>query len=106
LGLFCEVDNPTGIGITFIDLAFLATWEGRHEDALHFAGASDSLRESAGGPPGGFAGLLEGDPVAEARAHLRDDVAERAYKDGLTMTVDEAVALARNRESEAEPTES
>ncbi|MGH2813439.1 MAG: ATP-binding protein, partial [Actinomycetota bacterium] len=44
LELFCEVDNPTGIGITFIDLAFLATWEGRHEDALRFAGVSDSLR--------------------------------------------------------------
>jgi predicted ATPase/class 3 adenylate cyclase len=104
LGLFCEVDNPTGIGITFIDLAFLATWEGRHEDALRFAGVSDSLRERAGGPPGGFAGLLEGDPAAEARAHLPDDVAERAYKEGLTMTVDDAVTLARNRDSEAEPT--
>lgn len=26
-----------------IDLAFLASWEGRHEDALQFAGVSDSL---------------------------------------------------------------
>jgi tetratricopeptide (TPR) repeat protein len=101
LGLFCEVDNATGIGITFIDLAFLSNWEGRHEDAVRFAGVADSLRESAGGPPGGFAGLLEGDPVAEARAHLRDDVAERAYKEGLTMSVDEAVALARSRGREA-----
>ena len=100
LALFCEVDNETGIGITFIDLAFLANWEGRHEDALRFAGVSDSLRESAGGPPGGFAGLLDGDPKADARAHLPDGVSERAYKEGLAMTVDDAVALARSRDSE------
>ena len=45
--------------------------------------------------------MLEGDPEAEARAHLRDEVAERAYKEGLTMTVDEAVALARKNRSSA-----
>jgi predicted ATPase/class 3 adenylate cyclase len=95
LQIFCEVDNPTGIGITFVDLAFLATWEGRHEDAIRLAGASESLRESVGGPPGGFAGLLEGDPVAEARVHLSEDAAARAWEEGLTMSVDDAVALAR-----------
>jgi hypothetical protein len=95
LELFCEVDNATGIAITFSDLAFLATWEGRHEDALRFAGASESLMERAGGPPGGFAGLLEGDPVAEAGAHVSEEVAERARQEGLTMPVEEALALAR-----------
>jgi hypothetical protein len=94
LDLFCEVDNPTGVGITFIDLAFLATWAGRHEDAIRLAGASESLRESAGGPPGGFAGILDGDPVAEARVHLAEEVAQRAWEEGLAMSVDEAVALA------------
>ena len=43
----------------------------------------------------GFAGLLEGDPAVEARAHLPEDVAERAWEKGLTMSVDDAVALAR-----------
>jgi hypothetical protein len=33
--------------------------------------------------------------VAEARVHLSEDVAERAWKEGLNMTVDEAVSLAR-----------
>jgi predicted ATPase/class 3 adenylate cyclase len=95
LELFCEVDNATGIGITFVDLAFLATWEGHHEAAIRFAGVSQSLRERAGGPPGGFAGLLEGDPAAEARAHLPEDVAQRAWDEGLAMSMDEAVTLAR-----------
>ncbi len=96
LDLFREADNATGIGIALTDLAFLATWEGRHQDAIRLAGASESLRERVGGPPGAIGGLLEGDPVAEARAHLTEDVAQRAWEEGLTMGVDEAIALARD----------
>jgi len=95
LEIFREVDNLTGIGIALVDLAFLATWEGRHEDAIRLAAAFESLREHVGGPPGGFAGLLEGDPADEARAHLSEDEAQRAWDEGLAMSVDEAVALAR-----------
>jgi predicted ATPase len=97
LDLFRQVDNATGIALAFRDLAFLATWEGRHQDAIRLAGASESLRERAGGgPPPGFAGLLEGDPVAEARVHLSEDAAQRAWEEGHSMGVDEAVALARS----------
>jgi predicted ATPase/class 3 adenylate cyclase len=95
LELFCGVDNATGIGITFVDLAFLATWEGRHEEAVRFAGFAEALMDRAGRPPGGFAGLLEGDPVAEARAHLSEDAVERAWSEGIGLTVDDAVRRAR-----------
>jgi predicted ATPase/class 3 adenylate cyclase len=95
LELFRAADNDTGIGIAFTDLAFLATWEGRHEDAIRLAGASQALKERVGGPPGAIGGLLEGDPVAEARAHLSGEAADRAWEEGLTMSVDEAVGLAR-----------
>jgi predicted ATPase/class 3 adenylate cyclase len=95
LELFREADNATGIGIAFTDLAFLATWEGRHQHAIRLAGASESLRKQVGGPPGAIGGLLEGDPVAEARAHLADDTAQRAWEEGLAMNVEQAVALAR-----------
>jgi predicted ATPase/class 3 adenylate cyclase len=95
LELFREADNATGIGIALTDLAFLATWEGRHQDAIRLAGASDSLRERVGGPPGAIGGLLEGDPAAEARVHLSEDAAERAWEEGRAMSVEEAVALAR-----------
>jgi predicted ATPase/class 3 adenylate cyclase len=95
LALFREVDNPTGVALAFRDLAFLLTWEGRHEDAIRLAGASEALRERAGGgPPPGFAGLLEGDPVAEARAHLSADAAERAWREGRAMSLSEAAGLA------------
>jgi tetratricopeptide (TPR) repeat protein len=96
LELFRDVDNPTGIALAFLDLAFLATWEGRHEDAIRLAGASQSLRQRAGGgPPPGFAGMLEGDPAAEARAYLTEDAAQRAWEEGRAMSVEEAVAVAR-----------
>jgi predicted ATPase/class 3 adenylate cyclase len=95
LDIFQEVGNETGIGIALVDLAFLATWEGRHEDAVRLAGAFDGLRERVGGPPGGFAGILEGDPADEARPHLPADVAARAWDEGRTMSLEEAVALAR-----------
>jgi predicted ATPase/class 3 adenylate cyclase len=97
LDIFLEADNHTGIGIALVDLAFLATWEGRHEDAIRLSGAFESLRESVGGPPGGFAGLLEGDPADEARTHLQEEAARRAWEEGLAMSVEDAVALARRQ---------
>ena len=99
LELFREVDNATGIALAFLDLAFLLTWEGRHQDAIRMAGVSQSHRDRAGGgPTPGFGGMLEGDPVAEARAHLTEDAARRAWQEGLTLSVDEAVALAQDEE--------
>jgi predicted ATPase/class 3 adenylate cyclase len=95
LDLFCEADNPTGIGIVFYDLAFLATWEGRHEDAIRLAAAAEAVGQRTGGPPGGFAGILEDDPREEARPHLSEEVAEKAWNEGLAMSLEEAVAFAR-----------
>jgi hypothetical protein len=96
LELFREADNPTGIALAFLDLAFLLTWEGRHEDAIRMAAVSEAQREPAGGAPmPGFGGMLEGDPVADARAHLPPEVADRAWREGLAMPLDEAVAVVR-----------
>jgi predicted ATPase/class 3 adenylate cyclase len=96
LELFREVDNDTGIALALLDLAFLLTWEGRHEDAIRMAGVSATHRDRAGGgPTPGFGGMLEGDPVAEASAHLTEDAARRAWHEGSTMSLQEAVALAQ-----------
>ena len=94
LRLFQSVDNLTGVGVVFSNFAFLATWEGRHEDAVRLAAASDRLKQQVGGPPGGFAGILEGDPAEEAGAHLDPEVTRRAWDEGFAMTLDEAVRLA------------
>jgi predicted ATPase/class 3 adenylate cyclase len=95
LELFSEVDNPTGVGMVLLALSFLARREGRYEDAVRLAAASESLRERAGGgAPTDLLAILIGDPEAEARAHLSEDAARRAWEGGRTMSVDEAVALA------------
>jgi non-specific serine/threonine protein kinase len=95
LDLFDQVENPTGIALALLDLAFLATWEGRHEDAVRLAGASESVREAAGGGPmPGFGGMLEGDPAEEARGHLSATDADRAWEEGRAMSVTEALELA------------
>ena len=97
LELFREADNATGVALAFLDLAFLLTWEGRHTDAIRMAGVAERLRDLAGGgPTPGFGGMLEGDPVADARAHLTADEAQRAWQEGRTMGVPEAVALVRD----------
>jgi tetratricopeptide (TPR) repeat protein len=95
LELFREADNATGAGIAFTDLAFLAMWEGRHRDAVVLAAASESLRQRVGGPPGGFAGILDGDVRAEAGAHLSEGEADTAWEEGLAMSVEDAAAVAR-----------
>jgi predicted ATPase/class 3 adenylate cyclase len=96
LELFREADNATGVALAFLDLAFLLNWEGRHEDAIRMAAVSEHQRDLAGGgPTPGFGGMLEGDPVADARAHLTEDAAQRAWQEGRTMSVPQAMALAR-----------
>jgi hypothetical protein len=100
LRLFRAGENATGMGIALTDLAFLATWEGRHEDAIRLAAASENLRVSVGGPPGGFAGILEGDPAEEARAHLGAEAARGAWEEGSAMSIEEAIELAERAGSE------
>jgi tetratricopeptide (TPR) repeat protein len=96
LDLFRAADNPTGISLALLCLAFLATWDGRHEDALRLTAASEVIDERAGAArTSGFAGLLEGDPADEARSHLSEEAARRAEEEGRAMTVDEVVAAAR-----------
>jgi predicted ATPase/class 3 adenylate cyclase len=96
LELFREADNPTGTALAFLDLAFLLTWEGRHSDAIRMAGVAEALRQRAGGgPTPGFGGMLEGDPVADARAHLTEEDAQQAWREGLALSVQDAVALAK-----------
>ena len=84
--------------IALSDLAFLATWESRHEDAIRLAAASTRLKERIGGPPGGFAGILEGDPVDAAAPHLDANAMRRAWDEGTEMSLEEAIRLAE-RES-------
>jgi predicted ATPase len=93
--LFRAVDSPMGMVLVVLGLTYLARWEERYQDAVRLAGIVESLRERVGGrAPLDFLAGFMGDPEAEARAHLPEDVAERAFQEGRTMTVDDAVKLA------------
>jgi hypothetical protein len=39
--------------------------------------------------------MLEGDPVADARARLTEEDAQQAWQEGLALSVQDAVALAK-----------
>jgi predicted ATPase/class 3 adenylate cyclase len=95
LQLFRELGSAMGNVSVVLSLSYLARWEDRYEDALRLAGAAESLREQVGGraPLDFLAGFL-GDPEAEARAHLPEEAAQRAYQEGRTMSADEALAHA------------
>jgi predicted ATPase/class 3 adenylate cyclase len=93
--LFRAVDSPMGMVSVVLGLTYLARWEERYQDAVRLAGAVESLRERVGGrAPLDFLAGFMGDPEAEARAHLPEDVAQRAFQEGRTMTVDDALKLA------------
>ena len=96
LDLFREAENPTGIALALQCLSFLALWEDHHEDALRLLAASDTIVAEAGASRTmGFAGLLQGDPAAEARSQLPEDVARRAWEEGRAMSVEDVVEFAR-----------
>jgi predicted ATPase len=95
LELVREIDSPMGVVSVILGLAYVARWEERHEDAMRLIGAAESLRERVGGgAPINFLAGFMGDPEAEARAHLSQEAAQRAIKEGRTMSVDAALALA------------
>jgi predicted ATPase len=95
LRVFREVDSPMGIVSVLIGLSYLSRWEGRYQDAVRLAGAAEALRDQVGGrPPIDFLARFVGDPEAEARARLPEDVAEAAWEEGRHLSVDAALARA------------
>lgn len=91
------VDDDIAVGVVggLLTLAYLAAWEGRHEQALRLAGAYDSLHDQVGGGPPVDLLPLIGDPIGDARSRLPVVAAERAWDEGRKMSAEEAVAFAR-----------
>ncbi len=89
-----QVGNRTGMAIVLDNLAAKASTEGRHVRALRLAGASEAIKESAGGhapPP-----LIDlPDPRDAAREALSDAAVRAAWEEGRAMTLDQTLAYAR-----------
>jgi predicted ATPase len=88
------VGNQTGMGIVLDNLASKATAEGRHLDAVRLAGASEKIKEAAGGhAPPPFIDLT--DPREAASADLGDAAVRAAWDEGYAMTLEQALEYAR-----------
>jgi tetratricopeptide (TPR) repeat protein len=73
--------------------ADLALSRGRNERALSLAGASEAIRERLGPTPSLEVEMM-GDVAAAARSTLDEATADRLYREGRAMDVDDAIALA------------
>jgi predicted ATPase len=91
-----EVGSRTGMGVIMDNLAAQANVRGDHLRALRLGGASSSLKEAARGqapPP-----LIDlPDPREAAREVLGEAVVAAAWEEGRAMTLEQAVALAREQ---------
>jgi predicted ATPase/class 3 adenylate cyclase len=89
-----QVGNRTGAAIVMDNLAAKATAEGRHLRALRLGGASEAIKEMAGGhapPP-----LIDlPDPREAALEALGEAAVAAAWEEGRAMTFEQAVAYAR-----------
>jgi predicted ATPase/class 3 adenylate cyclase len=89
-----RVGNRTGMAIVMDNLAGKASAEGQHLRALRLAGASEAIKEAAGGhapPP-----LIDlPDPREAAREALGQAAVVAAWEEGRAMTLDQALAYAR-----------
>src|SRR5439155_20347239 len=89
-----EVGNRTGVGIVLDNLAAKASVEGDHLRALRLGGASEAIKEAAGGhaPPA----LIDlPDPRLAARDSLGEAAIAAAWDEGRAMTLEQASAYAR-----------
>jgi tetratricopeptide (TPR) repeat protein len=90
-----EVGNQTGMAIVLDNLAARAGAEGRHLEAVRLAGASEAIKEAAGGhAPPPFIDLP--DPRDTAREALGDAAVDAAWEEGQAMTLEQALAYARS----------
>lgn len=89
-----QVGNRTGMGIVLDNLAAKASAEGRHLRAVRLGGASEAIKEAAGGhAPPPFIDLP--DPREAARDELGAAAIAAAWEEGRAMTLDQALAYAR-----------
>jgi len=89
-----QVGNRTGMGIVLDNLAAKASAEGQHLRAVRLGGASEAIKEAAGGhAPPPFIDLP--DPREAARDELGDAAVAAAWDEGRAMTLEQAIAYSR-----------
>jgi predicted ATPase/class 3 adenylate cyclase len=89
-------NERTGLALTLDNLADLEISEGHAVRAMRLAGASEAIQEAVGGqaPPE----IRLPHPRERARLMLSDEEIEAAWAEGRRMSMDEAIAYAREPE--------
>jgi hypothetical protein len=91
------VGNRTGMGVIFDNLAARARLEGNHLRALRLGGASEAIKEAAGGQaPHPLIDLP--DPRDAAGVVLGEAAVEAAWKEGRAMSLEQAISYVRQEE--------
>jgi tetratricopeptide (TPR) repeat protein len=80
---------------TLFMLSALEAAEGRYVRAVRLWGAAGRLNEELGSSAPSEATMKIGDPVGLARAAIGEEAVERGLLEGRAMSVDEAIAFAR-----------
>ena len=98
IGLFADADNKAGIGLGLESLSFIEAGEGRHVRALRLLAKAEEVRAAKEGdakyPVPASIFYPDIDVLADARAAIGDDAAERELAEGRSMSLAEAVAYA------------
>ena len=97
LSSFRAIESVMGTAWALYQFADLAVQRGRHERALRLVAASEKLLDEVGGELPAPVVATTGDLGAITRASLDELTAERAHREGLAMTAEEAVAYAVER---------
>jgi tetratricopeptide (TPR) repeat protein len=94
LSLFADARNLPGIGATLSLGAVLASWEGRHAEAVRLTAAAATLRETTGAA----APLMFAPPrdvLDAARREIGDGAVDSFVAEARRMTLDEAIEYSR-----------
>jgi non-specific serine/threonine protein kinase len=89
-----ELGDRWGIAVTLQFMSGLALYASKCADAVRLAGASEAVRASIGAQPLPSVQSVAEPWLADARRRLKAQEADRAYREGLRMTTDSAVAFA------------
>ena len=98
LGLFADAHDISGIVLALDDLSALATVDGDLERAARLAGGAAALQKSSGTDLASIVAATEG------RRRMSEELDQKtlaAWEKGLTMSVEEIVAYALRRSSQA-----
>jgi predicted ATPase/class 3 adenylate cyclase len=92
-----ELGNAVFVTVDLVRFAALCAAEGRHDVAIRLLALAKTLRDEISWRPESWAQKEYDDTLQAARGSRPDEAFARAWEEGVALSVDDAVALARGR---------